>query len=86
MGEKLVGGPAVYGWGAELFFLPSLMGKNFFLQGPRPPQATMWLRPWPRGSGTVPLSFFIFYFFLYYYYFINNCSTLLLLLLLLLLL
>ena len=31
--------------GAYLFFLHSLMGKKK-LQGPRPPQATMWLRPW----------------------------------------
>ena len=32
---------------AHLFFLYSLMGIFFFffLQGPRPPQATMWLRP-----------------------------------------
>ena len=25
------------------------MGIFFFWQGPRPPQATMWLRPWPLG-------------------------------------
>ena len=31
--------------GAFLFFLHSLMGKKKNLQGPRPPQATMWLRP-----------------------------------------
>ena len=31
--------------GAYLFFLHSLMGKKKNLQGPRPPQATMWLRP-----------------------------------------
>ena len=37
MGEKLVGGPAVYGWGAELFFLPSLMGKFFFFAGATAP-------------------------------------------------
>ena len=39
-----MGGPAVECWGGLFFFLHSLMGKKKFLQGPRPPQATMWLR------------------------------------------
>ena len=31
--------------GAYFFFFHSLMGKKKILQGPWPPQATMWLRP-----------------------------------------
>ena len=53
MGENWVGGGRLSNvGGAYLFFLHSLMGIFFFfLQGPRPPQAIMWLRPWKQALG-----------------------------------
>ena len=47
------GGGAVQNLGAQIFFQPSLMEFFFFfLEGPRPPQDTTWLRPC-KASGRI---------------------------------
>ena len=40
-----MGGPDVQHRGGQSIFLHTLMDIFFFLQGPRPPQGTTWLRP-----------------------------------------